>query len=82
MHVIISIVGLPPIVPIVSFNSSKLIHYLIPYKILVMEYINDDIHERFQTFSIIMVWNVNSINLCKLLFVLNNFNTLKKIIPS
>lgn len=47
-----------------------------------MEYINDDIHERFQAFSIVMVWNVNSINLCKLMFVLNNFNTLKKFIPS
>jgi len=47
-----------------------------------MEYINDDIHERFQAFNIIMVWNVNFINLCKFLFVFNNFNMLKKFIPT
>jgi hypothetical protein len=47
-----------------------------------MEDINDDICEQFQPFSIIVVWNVDFMKLCKLSFVLNNLNTLKKSIPS
>jgi hypothetical protein len=47
-----------------------------------MEDTNDDICEWFQAFSIIVVWNVDSMKLCKLSFVLNNPNTLKNLVPS
>jgi hypothetical protein len=39
-----------------------------------MEDINDNIHKRFQAFSIIVIWNVDFV---KLSSTLNNPNTLK-----
>jgi hypothetical protein len=44
-----------------------------------MEDINDNIHEWFQAFSIIVVWNVDFV---KLLSVLNNPNILKNVVLS
>jgi len=43
----------------------------------VIEDVNGDIRERLQAFGIIVMWNVDSIKLCKLLSILNNPNTLK-----
>jgi hypothetical protein len=47
-----------------------------------MDDVNDDIHEQFQAFGIIVIWNVDFVKLCKPLSVLNNPNTLKKLVPS
>jgi hypothetical protein len=47
-----------------------------------MEDVNDNICKQFQAFSIIIIWNVDFMKLCKLSFVLNNPNTLKNSIPS
>jgi hypothetical protein len=47
-----------------------------------MEISNNDICEQFQAFNIIVIWNVDSMKLCKLSFIFNNPNTLKNSIPS
>jgi hypothetical protein len=47
-----------------------------------MEDVNDDICEQFQAFGIIVVWNVDSVKLCKFSSILNNPNTLKNSVPS
>jgi hypothetical protein len=47
-----------------------------------MEDVNEGICGQFCAFGIIVIWDVDSIMFCKLLFVLNNPNTLKNLIPS
>jgi hypothetical protein len=47
-----------------------------------MEDINNDIHEQFQVFSIIVNWNVNYVKLCRLPSILNSPYILKNSDPS
>jgi hypothetical protein len=48
----------------------------------MMDEVNDDICKQFQAFSIVVIWNVDFVNFCKLLSVLNNPSMLKNLIPS
>jgi hypothetical protein len=47
-----------------------------------MDDVNNDIHERFQAFGIVVVWNDDSIKLCKHSFIHNNLNKLKNSVLS
>jgi hypothetical protein len=47
-----------------------------------MQDVNENIGEQFQTFNIIVVWNSNSLMICKLIYVHNNPNKLKNLILS